>query len=393
MTSHHLHFHQSLSELSAQSLRRTRRVVDGPQGPTLEADGVKYLSFCSNDYLGLASHPGIVDATISAARRYGVGAAASALISGHAQAHETLERELADFVGMPRALYFSNGYMANIGAITALVGAGDAIFLDRLSHASLIDGARLSRAEFSVYPHNDIARLEHLLAKCRSPRKLVITDAVFSMDGDIAPLAALTALCERHGAWLLVDDAHGFGVLGPQGRGSLQHFGLQSDCLVYMGTLGKAAGVAGAFVAGHADLVEWLMQRARTYMFTTANPAMMASAVSASLAIIGRDEWRRERLREGAAYLGQRLAPLPWKLLPSSTAIQPLIVGDNQKARGLMGHLRSRGIWVPAICPPTVPKGTARLRISLSAAHTNEHLEQLADALLYAASALAGDAP
>lgn len=390
MTSHH--FPQSLAALAAQSLRRTRRVVDGPQGPILEADGARYLSFCSNDYLGLANHPEIVEASISAAQRYGVGAAASALISGHARAHETLERELADFTGMPRALYFSNGYMANIGAITALVGTGDAVFLDRLSHASLIDGARLSRAEFGVYPHNDVARLEHLLAKCRSPRKLVITDAVFSMDGDIAPLAALTALCERHGAWLLVDDAHGFGVLGPQGRGSLQHFGLDSDCLVYMGTLGKAAGVAGAFVAGHADLVEWLMQRARTYMFTTANPAMMASAVSASLAVIGRDEWRRERLRKSAAYLRQRLAPLPWKLLPSSTAIQPLIVGDNQQARALMDQLRNLGIWVPAICPPTVPKGTARLRISLSAAHTGEHLEQLADALLHAASALAGEA-
>ncbi|MBB5393269.1 MULTISPECIES: 8-amino-7-oxononanoate synthase [unclassified Herbaspirillum] len=386
------HFSQSLSELAAQGLRRTRRVVDGPQGPILEVDGVPYLSFCSNDYLGLASHPGIIDATISAAQRYGVGAAASALISGHARAHETLERELADFVGMPRALYFSNGYMANIGAITALVGAGDAVFLDRLSHASLIDGARLSRADFSVYPHHDVARLEHLLAKCRSPRKLVVTDAVFSMDGDLAPLAELTAICERHGAWLLVDDAHGFGVLGPQGRGSLQHLGLQSDCLVYMGTLGKAAGVAGAFVAGPAELVEWLMQRARTYMFTTANPAMMASAVSASLTLIGRDEWRRECLREGAAYLRQRLAPLPWKLLPSSTAIQPLIVGDNKGARDLMDFLRSRGIWAPAICPPTVPKGTARLRISLSAVHTEQQLEQLAEALLHAASALVGEA-
>lgn len=293
-------FQTALADLQAQHLLRQRRIVDGPQGPLLQVDGKSYLAFCSNDYLGLANHPALLAAAQAGMQQFGMGAAASALISGHSAAHEMLEQELAAFVEMPRALYFSNGYMANLGVIAALTGPGDTVFGDRLNHASLIDGARLSRADFKVYPHGDTATLARLLAKCHSRRKLVVTDAVFSMDGDIAPLAALTALCERHGAWLLVDDAHGFGVLGPQGRGSLQHFGLQSDCLVYMGTLGKAAGVAGAFVAGHADLVEWLMQRARTYMFTTANPAMMASAVSASIAIIGRDEWRRERLREGS---------------------------------------------------------------------------------------------
>jgi 8-amino-7-oxononanoate synthase len=293
---------------------------------------------------------------------------------------------------LPRALHFSNGYMANIGIICALVGAGDTVFLDRLSHASLIDGTRLSGAELRVFPHNDTARLEQVLARCRSARKLVVTDAVFSMDGDLAPLPELAALCERHGAWLLVDDAHGFGVLGPQGRGSLAHVGLRAPHVAYMGTLGKAAGVAGAFVAGEAGLVEWIMQRARTYMFTTAHPPLLAAAASASLAVIARDEWRRERLRELAALLRQGLEGLPWRLLPSATAIQPLILGGNAQARALMQALRDQGIWVPAICPPTVPKGTARLRISLSAQHTREHVERLTAALRHAARERA-DAP
>ncbi|MBP0597396.1 8-amino-7-oxononanoate synthase [Herbaspirillum sp. LeCh32-8] len=381
-------FTQDLAELAAQSLARTRRVVAGAQGPVLEVDGQACLSFCSNDYLGLSNHPDIVASCIAAADQYGVGAAASALISGHGDAHEQLERELAAFTGQPRALYFSNGYMANLGIPCALLGAGDTIFLDRLSHASLIDGARLSGAELRVFPHNDTARLEQVLARCKSARKLVATDAVFSMDGDLAPLAELAAVCARHGAWLLVDDAHGFGVLGPQGRGSLAHAGvsaLHAPHVLYMGTLGKAAGVAGAFVAGDATLVEWIMQRARTYMFTTANPPLLAAAASAALRVIERDEWRRERLRELAAQLTLGLADLPWRLLPSPTAIQPLIVGDNAPARALMQSLREQGIWTPAICPPTVPKGTARLRISLSALHTPAHVERLIDALRQAA--------
>ncbi|WDZ94183.1 8-amino-7-oxononanoate synthase [Herbaspirillum sp. WKF16] len=383
-------FTQELAGLAAQSLARTRHVVDGPQGPVLEVDGQACLSFCSNDYLGLANHPELVAACVSAAAQYGVGAAASALISGHASAHERLEQELAAFTGLPRALCFSSGYMANLGIIGALVGAGDTVFLDRLSHASLIDGARLAGAEFRVFPHNDTARLEQVLARCKSRRKLVITDAVFSMDGDLAPLPELAALCERHGAWLLVDDAHGFGVLGPQGRGSLAHAGLcasRSPHVLYMGTLGKAAGAAGAFVAGHAALLEWIMQRARTYMFTTAHPPMLAAAASAALGVIARDEWRRERLRELARLLRQGLDGLPWRLLPSVTAIQPLLVGDNAAARALAQRLRQLGIWAPAICPPTVPRGTARLRISLSALHTPAHVEQLLAALRHAAGA------
>lgn len=378
-------FEQDLADLAAQSLARTRRVVAGAQGPVLQVDGQDYLSFCSNDYLGLANHPGIVAACVAAAARYGVGAAASALICGHGTAHETLEHDLAVFAGLPRALHFSNGYMANIGIIGALVGAGDTVFLDRLSHASLIDGARLSGATLRVFRHNDPVRLEQALARGKSERKLVVTDAVFSMDGDLAPLPELVALCERHGAWLLVDDAHGFGVLGPQGRGSLAHFGLRAPHVAYMGTLGKAAGVAGAFVAGEASLIEWIMQRARTYMFTTAHPPLLAAAASASLAVIARDEWRRERLRELADLLRQGLEGLPWRLLPSATAIQPLLLGGNAEARALAQTLRDQGIWVPAICPPTVPKGTARLRISLSALHTREHVERLAQALRHAA--------
>jgi len=378
-------FEQDLADLAAQSLARTRRVVAGAQGPVLQVDGQDYLSFCSNDYLGLANHPGIVAACVAAAARYGVGAAASALICGHGTAHETLEHDLAVFAGLPRALHFSNGYMANIGIIGALVGAGDTVFLDRLSHASLIDGARLSGATLRVFRHNDPVRLEQALARGKSARKLVVTDAVFSMDGDLAPLPELVALCERHGAWLLVDDAHGFGVLGPQGRGSLAHFGLRAPHVAYMGTLGKAAGVAGAFVAGEASLIEWIMQRARTYMFTTAHPPLLAAAASASLAVIARDEWRRERLRELADLLRQGLEGLPWRLLPSATAIQPLFLGGNAEARALAQTLRDQGIWVPAICPPTVPKGTARLRISLSALHTREHVERLAQALRHAA--------
>ncbi|KAF1046906.1 MAG: 8-amino-7-oxononanoate synthase [Herbaspirillum frisingense] len=378
-------FQQELDQLAAQSLARTRRVVAGAQGPVLRVDDRDYLSFCSNDYLGLASHPEIVAAAVAAAGEYGVGAAASALISGHSVAHEQLEQELAAFIGLPRALCFSSGYMANIGIIGALTGPGDTVFLDRLSHASLIDGARLAGAEFRVFPHNDAARLEQVLARCKSPRKLVVTDAVFSMDGDLAPLAELATLCERHDAWLLVDDAHGVGVLGPQGRGSLAHAGLTSPHVICMGTLGKAVGVAGAFAAGDATIIEWIMQRARTYMFTTAHPPLLAAATSASLRVIARDQWRRERLVELAALLREGLHGLPWHLSPSPTAIQPLIVGDNAVARALMQRLREDGIWVPAICPPTVPKGTARLRISLSALHTPAHLERLTDALHNAA--------
>jgi 8-amino-7-oxononanoate synthase len=386
-------FKDALAQLQSQHMLRKRRIVSSPQGPFLQVDGKTYLSFCSNDYLGLANHSALIAAAHAGMVQFGVGASASALISGHSEAHEILEQELAAFVDMPRALYFSNGYMANLGTITALIGAGDTVFSDRLNHASLIDGARLSRAEFKVYPHSDTATLARLLEKCKSPRKLVATDAVFSMDGDIAPLAELLSLCERYDAWLLVDDAHGFGVLGPQGRGSLQHLSLRSERLIYMGTLGKAAGVAGAFVAACDNVIAWLLQRARTYMFTTSNPPLLATAVSASLKLIAAEEWRRTHLGELGDYLRSALSELPWQLTSSPSAIHPLIVGDNQIAQRLMQLLREQTVWVPGICPPTVPQGTARLRISLSALHTKEHIDQLAQALIVATDLLKETTP
>jgi len=370
-----------LHDLDERGLLRRRRVVEGPQGARLLVDGREYLAFCSNDYLGLASHPALVEAVKQGADRYGVGAGASALISGHTRPCADLEERLAAFIRLPRALHFSTGYLANLGVLPALARAGDTIFSDALNHASLIDAARLSRAEVSVYPHLDLATLGRALAASTSPTKVVATDAVFSMDGDIAPLPELLALCERHDAWLMVDDAHGFGVLGAGGRGSLAHFGIASPRIVYMGTLGKAAGVFGAFVAAEEPVIEWILQRARTYIFTTGTPPLLATALAASLELIASEEWRRDRLRQLIAQLRVGLAGLPWRLAPSETAIQPLIVGDNRAALALMDALRERGIWVPAIRPPTVPAGTARLRISLSAAHTPEDVAQLIAAL------------
>jgi 8-amino-7-oxononanoate synthase len=386
--------HPRLRDLEERGLARRRRVVDGPQGARLVVDGRERLAFCSNDYLGLASHPALVAAVRRGAEAYGVGAGASPLISGHTRACADLEARLAAFVRLPRALHFSTGYMANLGVLPALAHAGDAIFSDALNHASLIDGARLSRAEVCVYPHRDLAALERLLAASTAPVKVVATDAVFSMDGDLAPLPGLLDLCERHDAWLVIDDAHGFGVLGPGGRGALAHFGIASPRVVYMGTLGKAAGVSGAFVAGSDDVIEWVLQRARTYVFSTGTPPMLAAALAASIGLVEREEWRRERLRELVGRLRAGVAGLPWRLLPSDTPIQPLVVGDNRAALGLMGALLDRDIWVPAIRPPTVPDGTARLRISFSALHAPADVERLVAALREIAAAHASpDAP
>ncbi len=383
-------FGAALDDLDAASLLRTRRVVDGEQGPILEVDGRRLVAFASNDYLGLAAHPRLAEAVIDAVRRFGIGAGASHLISGHHAEHERLETELARFVGLPKALTFSTGYMANTGVVPALVGRGDAVFSDALNHACLIDAARLSRADIHVYPHADFAALDAALACSTAPNKLVLSDAVFSMDGDIAPVREIIAACERHDAWLLLDDAHGFGVLGADGAGTLSHLGARSPRVLCMGTLGKGAGVAGAFVAGESDVIEWLVQRARTYVFTTATPPMLAAAVRASLVLIRTEPWRRERLRAHAALLRQRLQGLPWPLLDSRTAIQPLIVGENALVMRLMDRLWALGFWVPGIRPPTVPEGSARLRISLSAAHTTEQVAGLADALeLVAAEATA----
>ncbi len=372
---------QQLAELDAQNLLRKRRVVSSPQSTRLVVDGKTYLSFCSNDYLGLANHPALTDALIRGAKQHGVGAAASHLISGHMTPHETLEIALAKFVGLPQALYFSTGYMANTGVIPALVGRDDEIFSDALNHACIVDGARLSRAALQIFPHADMEALARLLHHSRASRKLVVSDAVFSMDGDIAPVHALVSLCAQHDAWLLLDDAHGFGVLGANGRGVLEHFDITSPNVIYLGTLGKAAGISGAFVAGQADVIEWLVQRARTYVFSTAAPPALAVALLESLRIIERESWRREQLQTLAARLRSGLDNLRWRLLPSQTAIQPLIIGDNEAALNVMVQLQEMGIWAPAIRPPTVPAGTARLRISLSAAHTFEDIDRLIEGL------------
>jgi len=370
-----------LAEIGRSGLLRRRLIREGPQGPRIIVGGREYLAFCSNDYLGLANHPKIVEAAIDAARAHGVGEGASHLLSGHSVVHERLEAKLAEFLEMPRALLFSTGYQANIGAITALVGSEDAVFSDALNHASLIDGVRLSRAQVVRYPHADLDYLGRALANSRARGKLIVTDGVFSMDGDIAPLRSILDLCERHDAGLLVDDAHGFGVIGPDGRGSPAHFGLRSPRIVYVGTLGKAAGVSGAFVAGATEVIETVLQRARTYVYTTAAPAMLAAAVEASLELIQEEGWRRERLRGLIAALKQSLHGAEAALSPSDTPIQPLVIGANSVAVAASAALRERGILAPAIRPPTVPEGTARLRISLSAAHSEEDIARLAAAL------------
>lgn len=401
-------FDQELAQLRAAHLARQRRQVmplkapadlsddeEALRGTHYLIDGQARLSFGSNDYLGLSQHPALIAAAQQAAARYGVGATASPLVCGHSPAHEALELELAALVGLPRALYFYAGYAANVGIIPALVGRGDAVFSDALNHACLIDGIRLSRAELHVVPHADLDALAQALQASTARRKLVVTDAVFSMDGDVANVPALMDLCERHDAWLMIDDAHGFGVLGEHGEGTLSYHGMagckgvapawqgRMDRLIYMATLGKAAGVAGAFVAGEPSMVEWVLQKARTYMFATATPAMIAEALRASVRVIQTEDGRRshlralqQRLREGLAAAG-----LPWQLLPSDTAIQPLVIGRNEDALAVMSKLDAQGVWVPAIRPPTVPEGTARLRISLSAAHTLDQVDQLCRAL------------
>jgi len=366
----------------ADDLYRRRQVLDGPQGVEVCIEGRSYLSFCSNDYLGLANHPEVVAAFHRGLDEYGAGSGAAHLISGHSRAHHALEEELAEFVGRPRALLFSTGYMANLGVIPALVGHGDRVFEDQANHASLLDGARLSGARLMRYRHGDCAALEQRLADAPTGEYLVATDGVFSMDGDLAPLPGLVELAAAHEAWLLVDDAHGLGVIGPGGRGTAAHYGLApAQVPVLMGTLGKAFGTFGAFVAASEALVETLIQEARTYIYTTAPPPAAAAATRAALRLVREQDWRREQLqalvhrfREGAAQLGLELAD-------SSTPIQPLIVGEAAAALHLSEALRARGILIGAIRPPTVPPGSARLRITFSAAHSAAQVDRLLDAL------------
>ncbi|WP_250450044.1 8-amino-7-oxononanoate synthase [Caballeronia sp. ATUFL_M2_KS44] len=380
---------QGLADIDARGLRRRRRTIDGANSAHMTVDGRAMIGFASNDYLGLAAHEAIRAALAEGASLYGAGSGGSHLLGGHSRAHAQLEDELAAFSGGfvddPRALYFSTGYMANLAVLTTLAGRGTLVFSDALNHASLIDGVRLSRAQTQIYPHADIDALDAMLDASRdqTATKLIVTDSVFSMDGDIAPLARLVEVAEKYGAWLVVDDAHGFGVLGPQGRGALAHYALRSPHLVYVGTLGKAAGVAGAFVCAHATVIEWLVQRARPYIFTTASPPAVAHAVSASVRIIASDEGD-ERRAHLASLIGATRAMLErtrWLPVDSQTAVQPLVIGGNDETVALAAALDSQGLWVPAIRPPTVPSGTSRLRISLSAAHSDDDLARLDHAL------------
>ena len=391
-----LQIERQLDVLKEQDLLRRRRITSTPCGPVVNVDGKNMLTFCSNDYLGLASHPKIQHALVEGATLYGAGSGASHLISGHSKAHAQLEDRLAEmqspYIDNARTLYFSTGYMANLAILSALAASDPgqtAIFSERLNHASLIDGARLARCNLHVYPHADLVALAEQLKQSSANTKIVVTDSVFSMDGVVAPLAQIATLCEKYDAWLVVDDAHGFGVLGKTGAGILEELGLQSANLIYMGTLGKAAGVSGAFVAAHGSVVEWMVQKARPYIYTTASPPALAHALLASLTLIQGDEGVQRRLQlqklihqfkvAFQTTLGTQFGGMA--LMESATQIQPLQVGDNHIAMAYAAQLAEQGIWVPAIRPPTVPVGTARLRLTLSAAHSAEQVSELISAL------------
>lgn len=371
----------TLAAMAAQGLYRKRRIVASAQGVCLAADGRELINFCSNDYLGLANHPDVTRAFRKASDHYGVGSGSAHLVCGHSAAHHALEEELAEFTGRERALLFSTGYMANLGAISALLGRGDTVIEDRLNHASLIDGGLLSGARFKRFRHAETDHLAQIL-DASAGKKLIVTDGVFSMDGDLAPLPALAQLAKSRDAWLLVDDAHGLGVLGSRGGGILDHFGLkQTDVPVLVGTLGKAFGTFGAFVAGSGTLIELLIQKARPYVYTTALPPAIAEATRASLRIARAESWRRhklngltERFRQGAEQIGLAL-------MPSPSPIQPILIGDSRKATSFSEALLDAGLLVSAIRPPTVPQGSARLRVTFSAAHEEAQVDRLLNEL------------
>ncbi|MGD8926498.1 MAG: 8-amino-7-oxononanoate synthase [Thioalkalispiraceae bacterium] len=357
---------------------RQRLVVESPQGVDLSIGGKKYLNFCSNDYLGLASHPHVIEALINGARKYGAGSGASHLINGHSLAHHQLEEELAEFVGRPRALLFSTGYMANLGVISALLGKGDVVFEDRLNHASLLDGGLLSQARLQRFQHNDLRDLEIKLGDSKAKTKLICTDGVFSMDGDVADVKQLAMLARQHEAWLMVDDAHGLGVVGKNGRGILESAGVAvEDVPVLVGTLGKAFGTFGAFVAGDDDLIEMLIQRARSYVYTTALPPAIAEATRISIKLMDGEAWRRDKLADNISYFKQQINKLDLPDTNSSTAIQPIMIGEVEAAMKLSASLKEAGLLVSAIRPPTVPEGTSRLRITLCAEHSQQQIDRL----------------
>ncbi len=374
-----------LSAIAAADRYRRRRVVEviDPAAPMLvRADGRDCINFCSNDYLGLATHVEVRRAMSAAAERYGAGSGAAHLVTGHSPEHHALEEELAAVVGRERALLFSTGYMANLGVASALLKRGDAVFEDRLNHASLLDAGLASGARFTRYAHNDVSNLFAKLSRSSGARKLVLTDGVFSMDGDAAPLAALAEACSQHDAYLMVDDAHGFGVLGAHGQGSVVAAGLSVEQVpIYMATLGKAVGVSGAFVAGSVDLIETLIQKARTYIYTTATPPAVAAATRAALRVMQRDHWRREHLRQLITRFRNGVEQLGLQLMDSATPIQPIVLGGAALAMAASEALLKRGFLVTAIRPPTVPDRTARLRVTLSAAHSEADVDHLLEAL------------
>jgi 8-amino-7-oxononanoate synthase len=376
-----LDFTEALCRLRADGRYRQRRVLSAVRSAEAVCEGSRVVNFCSNDYLGLADHPEVRRAFCRGAERYGVGARASHLICGHTAAHDALEQELAAFTGRERALFFSTGYMANLGVISALASRGDQVFEDRLNHASLLDGARLSGARLRRYPHADAGALADLLA-ASTGTTWVVSDGVFSMDGDVAPLPALARVADRHGAGLVVDDAHGFGVLGAKGAGTVEHYGLSPDDVpVLVGTLGKAFGTFGAFVAGSSELIEFLVQTARTYIYTTALPPAVAEATRASLRLVMAEGWRRERVRDLVQRFRTGASQLGLPLTESTTPIQIVPAGANETAVLLAQALFERGFWVGAVRPPTVPAGTARLRLTLTAAHEPRQVDALLDAL------------
>ena len=371
-----------LDQRHKQFLYRHRTHVASGCDSVLQVEGKSLVNFCSNYYLGLAGHPDIASALKAAVDQYGTGSGASHLISGHSTAHQQLEEQLAEFTGRPRALLFSTGYMANMGVINALVGRHDLVLEDQLNHASLLDGGHLCRADYKRYKHNNMQQLDYLLEQSTASRKLIVTDGVFSMDGDLAPLPEMSALAAQHSGWLMVDDAHGMGVLGATGGGIVEQQGLTVEQVpVLMGTLGKSFGTFGAFIAGSEALIETLIQFARTYIYTTALPPAIACASSASLQIVRREHWRREhlqsliqRFRAGAEQLGLQL-------MDSQTPIQPVLINNDQRVMEINQQLRSKGFMVGAIRPPTVPAGSGRLRITLSASHSRQQIDQLLDAL------------
>jgi 8-amino-7-oxononanoate synthase len=374
----------ALAGLEREHLLRRRRIVElkDESGVVIEVDGRRLVDFCSNDYLGLARHPEVAAAMSAAALEHGAGSRASHLVTGHGREHDLLEQELAAFTGRERALLFSTGYMANLATIAAFTGRGEAALLDRLNHASLIDGALLSGARFARYAHADVAAAKRELESAADAVTVIATDGVFSMDGDLAPLPELARAAKDHGAWLLVDDAHGLGVIGRTGRGTLEHFGLgMDDVPLLVGTLGKAFGSAGAFVAGPSDAIEWLMQKARTYRYTTAMPQPVAAATRKALEVSQRESWRRARVLALTGRLRAAAARLGVPLMDSITPIQPILLGSSEAALQAQESLAANGFWVVAIRPPTVPRDTARLRITLSAAHSEEQVDALAEAL------------